>query len=268
MPKPWIAEALNTAPDSDNKIHGDELAKQYGFEGGLVPGVTVSAYLIHPAVEKWGMEWLNNGFANCRVSSPLYDKETFKVELLDLNDKKCSSTLIKSNGIVSANAEISLTEELPLPPVKRNDPIVAQDFIPPKATFAVWKDLQLNGCNAFRFHWGGHEPLTYLRNNSDLPDLLQPEKDGFSNLCFLLGCSNWTLAGNAYMNPWIHLQTTSQNFKSVPLGTSIISEMVIKEFYEKKGHEFIDVDVNLFDEKDDSCLMTINLVAIFKVRGS
>ena len=44
MPKPWIAEALNTAPDSDNKIHGDELAKQYGFEGGLVPGVTVVRY--------------------------------------------------------------------------------------------------------------------------------------------------------------------------------------------------------------------------------
>ena len=25
---------------------------------------------------------------------------------------------------------------------------------------------------------------------------------GFSNLCFLLGCSNWSLSGNADMNPW------------------------------------------------------------------
>ncbi|GIS33342.1 MAG: hypothetical protein Ct9H90mP4_12560 [Gammaproteobacteria bacterium] len=37
--KNWSAIAFNTAPDS--KIDsGDELAKEYGFEGGLVPGVT------------------------------------------------------------------------------------------------------------------------------------------------------------------------------------------------------------------------------------
>ena len=70
--KSWTAEALNTAPDSSNKIHGDELAKQYGFQGGLVPGVTISAYLIHPAIELWKEEWLNNGYADCRITSPLY----------------------------------------------------------------------------------------------------------------------------------------------------------------------------------------------------
>ena len=75
----WSAIALNTAPDSSNRIHGDEIAKQYGFEGGLVPGVTVAAYLVHPAVEKWGLDWLNFGFANCRVTSPLYDKESLRL---------------------------------------------------------------------------------------------------------------------------------------------------------------------------------------------
>ena len=264
----WSAIALNTAPDSSNKIHGDELAKQYGFEGGLVPGVTVSAYLVHPIIEKWGMDWLNHGYANCRVTSPLYDREIFKVDLNILNDTHCLTTLIKSNELVSANAEVSLTKELPIVPIRRNDPIVDQDYVPPKASLKLWEKLKLDGCQAFRFYWGGDDPLTYLRENSELPVLLQPKKEGFSNFSFLLGCSNWTLAGNAYMNPWVHLQTISQNFKAVPLGTTIISEMKIKSFYEKKGHEFVDVDVNLFDEKDDSCIMTINLVAIFKLRGS
>ena len=54
----WTAEALNTAPNSDNKIHGDELAKKYGFQGGLVPGVTISAYLVHPVIELWKEDWL------------------------------------------------------------------------------------------------------------------------------------------------------------------------------------------------------------------
>jgi len=44
--------------------------------------------------------------------------------------------------------------------------------------------------------------------------------------------------------------------------------MEVKDYYEKKGHEFVDVNVNLFDEEDDGCIMTINLIAIFKLRGS
>ena len=41
----------------------------------------------------------------------------------------------------------------------------------------------------------------------------------------------------------------------------------INNIYEKKGHEFIDVLVNLFDDKDESCVMSINLIAIYKLRG-
>ena len=115
---------------------------------------------------------------------------------------------------------------------------------------------------------GRRKPLIYLRDPNQLPDLLNPKKDGFANLSFLLGCSNWILASNAYMNPWIHLQTTSHNFRAVPMGTPLIAEMQVKDCYDKKGHEFIDVDVNLFDERDEECIMMINLLAIYKVRGA
>ena len=102
----------------------------------------------------------------------------------------------------------------------------------------------------------------------NLPSLLQPKGGGYSNLCFLLGCSNWILAGNAYMNPWVHLQTISQNYRAVEMNSSLIAEMEINKIYEKKGHEFIDVFVNLFDENDETCVMSINLIAIYKLRGS
>ena len=45
-------------------------------------------------------------------------------------------------------------------------------------------------------------------------------------------------------------------------------EGVINKVYEKKGHEFIDVFVNLFDQKDEACVLRINLIAIYKLRGS
>ena len=56
--------------------------------------------------------------------------------------------------------------------------------------------------------------------------------------------------------------------QAVPMGTNLISEMEINRVFEKKGHEFVDVNVNLFDENDGSCMMSINLVAIYKLRGT
>ena len=44
--------AVNTAPDSENKMHDDRVAAQYGFRGGLVPGVTVYGYMTVPS---WSM---------------------------------------------------------------------------------------------------------------------------------------------------------------------------------------------------------------------
>ena len=44
----------------DPLIHEDDLARQYGFKGGLVPGVTVYAWMTHPVVEALGVEWLED----------------------------------------------------------------------------------------------------------------------------------------------------------------------------------------------------------------
>jgi hypothetical protein len=264
----WSAIALNTAPESENKIHGDELAKEYGFEGGLVPGVTISAYLVHPLVEIWGKDWLERGYANCRITSPLYDKELFEVHTSLIDSSRANTTLVKGNGVVSANAEVTLTDKLLQAPIMRDDRLTDLDYRAPQANKMVWEKLKSGGCRSFKFSWSEENPLIYLSDELHLPKLLQPKEGGYSNLTFLLGCSNWILAGNAYMNPWVHLQTISQNYRAVGMNSSLIAQMEINKIYEKKGHEFIDVFVNLFDSEDKDCVMTINLIAIYKLRGS
>ena len=52
------------------------------------------------------------------------------------------------------------------------------------------------------------------------------------------------------------------------MNTTLIAEMSVQDFYEKKGHEFVDVNVNLFEDKSLQCCMSINLLAIFKLRTS
>ena len=177
--KTWAAEALNTAPDSINEIHGDKLAKEFGFKGGLVPGVTISAYLLHPVIEKWGGEWLNNGFAKCMITSPLYDKEKFEVISEEVSEEKILTTLNKSDQTISANAETALAKASIKPPKLRGDTIASQDYVGPQATKDIWEKLKKEGCFSFRYLWGGENPLIYLSDPNQLPDLLNPKKDGF-----------------------------------------------------------------------------------------
>src|SRR5256712_9733910 len=71
----YRVKARNTAESPENKIHDDAVARQYGFRGGLVPGVTVYAYLTHPLVAAFGAAWLERGTAAVRFVEPVLDGE-------------------------------------------------------------------------------------------------------------------------------------------------------------------------------------------------
>ncbi len=268
MIRGWQSVAFNQAPDSANQIHGDEVARQYGFRGGLVPGVTISAYLLHPAVEFWGLDFLNRGAAHVRVSSPLYDEEAFSVRILEQDATAYRAEISQTGDTPSATAEVTLPELAPAAPLRRGDPVAGRDFQPPRASFETFERLRDDGCQAFRYRWNDrHNMRAYVRDETLMPELHRMDGQGYANMGFLLGCSNWVLASNAQMNPWVHLETRSQNYRAVPRDASLIAEMIVRDFWEKKGHEFVDVDVHLFDEADDDCVGTINLRAIYRLRG-
>ena len=65
----------NAATASENKIHDNDVAKQYGFSGGLVPGVTVYAYMSQPVVSAFGAAFLERGRMSARFMKPFYELE-------------------------------------------------------------------------------------------------------------------------------------------------------------------------------------------------
>lgn len=264
----WAATAFNQDPESDNQIHGDDLAQKYGFEGGLVPGVTISAYLTHPAVAHWGTDFLEHGFAHVKVVSPLYDGEDFRVVIDEQSSANYRARLLRANDVVSAEAIVSVTGDLPEPPLRRGDPVAPRGYKPPHSSAATWATLRDNGCMAFTYHWGGaHKMGSYLRDPGGMPPLLRGEQ-AYANMSFILALSNFSADGNAYMNPWVHLETRSQNYHAIAPGTDIVAEMAVVDLFEKKGHEFFDAQVNLFDAANDRCLTTIWLRAIHHLAGS
>ena len=77
----YVVTARNFATGSTNKIHDDTVAAQYGFGGGLVPGVGLLAYLVHPAVDAFGPGWRAHGRIAARFVVPVYEGEEVLAQL-------------------------------------------------------------------------------------------------------------------------------------------------------------------------------------------
>ena len=268
-PQPWQAEAYNQVPESENRIHSDEMARRYGFQGGLVPGVTVTAYLCHPAVEAWGMDWLERGYARAVVSSPLYDRKRFRVELRDATTCAYEGVLTDADGTRCATGRVELPEAVPTPPSMRGDPRLGEGFQRPRASREVMQELRERGLHALRARWNTAAEITsYLRNASEMSELLRPDGGGYASPAFSLGLTNWALGGNLRMEAWLHLQTESQNYRPIPRNSELLVESTIADLFEKKGHEFVDLDVAAYLLDTQEPVMSAKLRAIYELRGS
>ena len=107
----YRVQAYNTAKLSENKMHDDIVAKRFGFNGGLVPGVDVMAYMIHLPVAKWGRAFLERGLIEARFVKPVYDGETADVRGEENNG--VLSIEVESRGQLCATGSASLPSAPP-----------------------------------------------------------------------------------------------------------------------------------------------------------
>jgi hypothetical protein len=269
MIKDWSDLAFNQVPDSDNRIHSDEIAQAYGFVGALVPGVTVSSYLLHPAVEAWGMEWLQRGWAHVKILSPLYDRNRFDV-ITSATEKSYTAELF-SQQTLCAIAEVKLPDAATSCPEYKGDELISSEYDAPAANRQSMENLKIFGCPAMEFLWDEDcQMAAYVRDQSAMPALLRTDhgadSHGYANPAYLLGVANRHFAAVARMSPWVHLETRSRNFQALPLNTELISEMRIVDLFNKKGHEFADCTFNLFRKDTQEALCSIEQRAIYQMR--
>jgi hypothetical protein len=263
-PASYRAVSFNQVPDSPNRIHADDVARQHGFEGGLVPGVTVSAYLAHPGAVAWGEPWLASGRLQAIVHRPLYDGRAFSVEVAPTADQAYEATLLEG-GASLASATARLDGARAEPPVRRGDPPIDGVLLPP--TREGLEALRDRGMRSLRVVWEpAAQMATYFRDAEQMPQILRPSGAGLANDAFLLAMTNWLLAANVDLGPWLHLQVDAQHYTPVPLGSAVTIEGAVADLFEKKGHHFVDVDNALFLD-DGRPVMTVRLRAIYRLRS-
>ncbi len=265
-PKSWQGVAYNQATESDNRIHSDDVAKQYGFRGGLVPGVTVYAYLVHPAIEAWGTDWLGFGTASVVLRKPLYDGMKFDVKITSDGPDAYTGDVFDADGVHCAHGSVGGSKSTDAPPTRRGDSIVGPIEGIPQASRSVLEGLRESGMGAVRFEWPGRTDYDrYTRDLADMPDLVRPDREGYANPGYTLGLANWALSRNVKLGPWIHVQSDVRNLGLIPAGSRLVAEARITDLFQRGGHEFVDLEVAAFIEPNTPVLAVTHR-AIYQLR--
>lgn len=265
-PADFTIRAHNAATASENKIHDDTVAKQYGFKGGLVPGVTVYAYMTQPVLREWGRDWLTRGTMSARFIRPAYEGELVTVSLTPIAgaEPRFEVTARNEAGETCAFGEASLpAERLPLPDTSPFRPAPLPEERQPVSE-AVLRGMAQLGSIEQVFDTESGDGAQYLRDVGErFAGLDAPGAPASSG--YLIRFANYALAENVRLNPWIHVSSEVTHFDALGSGEAFSVRSRITDLFERKGHRFVRMDV-LTVGGDERPITFVDHTAIYDIR--
>ena len=243
MPSPaplHRVRAANTAPDSENKIHDDRVAAQYGFRGGLVPGVTVYGYMTVPVIAHFP-DWIERGTMQVRFLEPFYDGDEVIVKVEPRADGSLAVTAERGEGTLCAVASAALrpsTELAPESTAYPQAPLPAPDQRPAPSALNLLAGAPLG-------------TIACTLESADPAELLQ--------------LSNEVLVRNFRLGPWIHTASEINNWGRARAGEPISARARVHDRFDRKGHHLVVLDVMLLSDQAGP-IQTVRHTAIYRLR--
>ncbi|HEX6422305.1 MAG TPA: hypothetical protein VFZ79_02430 [Acidimicrobiales bacterium] len=275
--------ARNTATTSANKIHDDEVARRYGFAGGLVPGVDVYAYMAHVPAEAWGLDWLERGTLRARFVAPVYEGDEVRVvpgAVSSSPEERAVALELATGRGVCATGEAALpaappddpapdawagVEPLPRdgehPPGSLPDgrPGPSPDRPPASPESLRAGTVLLLAPHRFRADRAGE----YLAEVGETSPLFVER--GVAHPGWLLRDANYVLSTNVALGPWIHVESATRHHGLVRDGDSVDARARVAREWEHRGHRFVELDVGLFADRD-RLVARVTHTAIYRPR--
>jgi L-cysteate sulfo-lyase len=264
----WNGTVYNYGAAHANRIHSDAGAAQYGFARALVPGVAVYAYLLRPVVKKLGLDWLTRGAASVRFWQPVADGDKLSTEALVTGTEplELDLRLLKAEAQTCATGTAALPAELPAVNVADYPaaPLPAAGQLRPAtiASFAVGEPL---GSLEFTLDWA-NTGAQFLNDMCEVLPLFK-ELNPPVHPAFWLAQANELLMHNSALGMWIHVGSEIQHYALAQAGEAISLRGRVAELYERRGHEFIVVDLVVLGQAE-RLLVRIKHTAIIKLKES
>jgi acyl dehydratase len=266
----YRVRARNTAADSENKIHDDATAASFGFRGGLVPGVTVYAYMTVPIVERFGLDWLERGSMQVKFHQPFYDAEEVIVRAeVDASAEpiKIAITAEREDGIACATALATVNDRSAWLGEARLEDYPEAALLLLEARPVPSRELLVPGT-----------VLGTLTETLSLPNAIELEKlderlpiytsaEAVGHPFTLLSLANQILVRNYQLGPWIHAASDLINWSAARNGEEISVRGRIADCFERKGHEFVALDLLLITG-GSRVVQQVRHTAIYRPRGT
>lgn len=261
---PYKIIGHNYAEDHDNKIHSDDVAAQFGFRGGLVPGVGIYAYLTHPIVNALGLDWLSHGTIAAKFLKPIYHGEeacvrgkithlaplTISLELFNPAEILCA---VATATLPASRAEtcpaIFSHHDLP----QQKSPAKITNFPAGKMLGSLDWELDLTSIEA-----------KFLQDaRAELPIYFGAEP--VCHPAFYLAQANEILMQNCQLGPWIHTGSEVKHHALPQAGQLLSLRGKVADSFNKNGHEIVSLDLQLISIPE-KIIAEIRHTAIIRLR--
>lgn len=257
----YRVQARNLSHASENRIHDDTVARRFGFEGALVPGVEVYAYMTHLAAARWGIAWLERGTAECRFLKPVYDGSTVTVNALD--NAQALSLTVEIEGECCATGAAALAQERSTAPV-----------VPPSAPIpALHERPEADEASLAIGRWMSSSTMHLTRSalQQYLGDIAETEplyaRENLVHPALMLRLSNAALKENVKLGPWIHAASSIRHCGLARADVSLTAHAQVAANYDRKGHRFIELDVVIAAD-GTRALAQVRHTVIYRLRQS
>ena len=251
----------------ENKIHEDGLAREFGFRGGLVPGVTVYSWMTHPVAAALGGAWLDHGTFSVRFAKPVYfgqpvtvwasvaahskDEVTIQARVVNDEDDVCATATM---GLpLGALLPLPDSTAYPAAPLPAERPLASRAFLESRTVLGT-PQLILERAVVDAFLLKVSETLPMYRG-ADAP----------AHPGLYLDQANRALDRNVRVSPWIHVESHGQHLSVPRVGERIETRAKVKNLFQGKGHEFVEMDLLLLAEGSRP-VAAIRHVAIYQMR--
>jgi len=262
LPEHRIKASID-AIDSSNRIQDDEYARRYGFRAGIVPGVSIFAYMSRPLVESMGRDWLERGSAEVHFLRPIYEGEEIRVggtvssiasdgsvslDYRALNNQGATCGIGMAKLPSSKPASIPSPEDYPPGRAKLHRPVSLESLQVGESLSPLVSEFTWN------IHWQycrkairDHHPL-YER-------IMHPG--------WLVSRASQILAANYAIPAWIDVSSYVQNFHLLEEECTIETRGRVYDKFERDGDHFMVLDLAIFAPA--RCLATLRYTAIFRI---
>lgn len=251
------------AVDSSNRIQDDEFARRYGFRAGLVPGVSIFAYMSRPLIELMGRDWLERGSAEVHFLRPIYEGEEIHVggTISSVADDGTLSLDYKASNSQGVTCGIGVAKLLPQDSLPKPS---LEDY--PSGRGKLHRPISLESLQVgealapvvSEFTWN----IQWQYCRKTIRDY-HPLYERMMHPGWLANRASQILAANYAIPAWIDVSSYVQNLGLLEEECVIETRGRVYDKFERDGDHFVVLDLAVFAPA--RCLATLRSTAIFRI---